>query len=77
MYSVPYSFDLHSNWCGVGIFHVGQHEDLFQKMYYNAEVSFRRKEFYHNTDELRYEGDDQFEVSATMGTSHKPDIQVN
>ena len=76
MYMCPYSFDLYSNWCGVGIFNEDESHDYFQLMYYEAEKSFRRKSFYYDTDEIRYEGDSQFEVSATMATDHTPDIQV-
>ena len=76
MYSAPYSFDWHTNWCGVGIFDINRDVDFFQLMYYDGEDTFRRKGFYHDSDELRFEGDDQFEVSATMATHHTPDIKV-
>ena len=45
-------------------------------MYYESETSFKRKDFYYDADEVRYEGDDQWEVSATMSTHHQPEIQV-
>ena len=76
MYSVPYSFDFYSNWCGVGIFDVTDTSNFFDMMYSGSEVGFRRKDFYNNTNTLIYEDDKRFEVSATMGTSHKSDIQV-
>ena len=76
MYSVPYSHDFHSNWCGVGIFDVTDTSDFFNMMYSGSEVEFRRKDFYNNTNTVKYEEDERFEVSATMGTTHKSDIQV-
>ena len=76
MYSVPYSHDFHSNWCGVGIFDVTDTSDFFNMMYSSSEVKFRRKDFYNNTNTVKYEEDERFEVSATMGTTHKSDIQV-
>ena len=76
MYSIPYSFDLHTNWCGVGIFDINHDVDFFQLMYYDTEDKFKRKDYYYDSDELCYDGDDRFEVSATMSTHHTPDIKV-
>ena len=76
MYSCPYSFDFYTNWCGVGIFDVSRDEDFYQLMYYGAEDSFKRKDYYYDADEVRYSDDDRYEVSATMGNTHKAEIQV-
>ena len=75
MYSVPYSHDFHSNWCAVGIFKKGDTSDHYNTMYYNAEHGFKRKDFYGNVDPVVYE-DSDYTVTANMGTSHKPEIQV-
>ena len=76
MYSVPYSHDWHSNWCGVGIFDVQETSNFFEKMYNDQEVNFKRKDFYRDQDAVTYR-DADFEVNATMGTSHKSTIQAN
>ena len=41
MYSIPYDHNLHSNWCGVGIFDDGE-SFSFKKMYYESQVHFSR-----------------------------------
>ena len=76
MYSVPYSHDVHSNWCGVGIFYEEDTSDYFNKMYYGSIGNFARKDFYYDTNTVRYENDSDWEISATMATNHTPDIQV-
>ena len=76
MYSVPYSRDFHSNWCGVGIFYEEDTSEYFDKMYYGSIDNFARKDFYNDTNTVRYEDDSDWEISATMATNHTPDIQV-
>ena len=76
MYSIPYSHDLHSNWLAVGIFREQDTTNFYSKMYYDAERSFKRKEFYYDTHPLKYSGNSVYEVVASMGTSHKPEISV-
>ena len=75
MYSVPYSHDWHSNWCGVGIFDVQETSNFFEKMYNDQEVNFKRKDFYRDWDPVTYKNAN-FTVNATMGTSHKSTIQA-
>jgi len=75
MYSIPYSHDFHSNYCAVGIFDKGDTTDHFNIMYYKAESGFKRKDFYRDADPAIYNGSDYI-VSATMGSNHKPEIQV-
>jgi len=76
MYSIPYSQDFHSNWAAVGIFNKGDTTGLFKRMYEDAEHCFKRKEFYRDTDPVIYNGDSDYTVQATMGTTHKAKIQV-
>lgn len=76
MYSVPYSHDFHSNWCGVGVFDVQETSNFFEKMYNGHEENFKRKDFYYDQDPVTYKNAD-FTINATMGTSHKSTIQVN
>ena len=55
MFSVPYDYNLFSNWCAVGIFESGRACDnsLFNEMYYNKEVSFARGKA---GSQIKYEG---------------------
>ena len=76
MYSVPYSHDFHSNWCGVGIFDIGDTENHFTKMYYEGETTFARKEFYYDSLPVVYKGE-QFSVHAVMDKTHKSNIKVS
>ena len=76
MYSVPYSHDFHSNWCGAGIFDVGSTNHLFDIMYYKNRTDFTRKEFWSDLGPLIYDGDSTYSVYATMGNSHKSTVEV-
>ena len=44
MFSVPFDYNLYSNWCGAGIFYRGTDcdNDLFDLMYYGNEMNFVR-----------------------------------
>ncbi|CAL8391192.1 unnamed protein product [Arctogadus glacialis] len=44
MFSVPFDYNLYSNWCGAGIFNRGTDcdNDLFDLMYYGSEMGFVR-----------------------------------
>ena len=82
MYSIPFSFDLHSNWLAIGIFPQGSNisrllytPPFFDRMYYNSGLRFRRKEFYHDAEAVEYK-DANFHAIAMMGTLHKPMIKV-
>ena len=77
MYSVPYSHDFHSNWCGAGVFTEQDTSGFLDKMYNGNEVGFKRKEFYDDVTPLTYEGDADFYVEASMGSSHKSEIEVS
>ena len=71
-----FSFDFHSNWIGVGIFNEGDTQGHYQKMYYENEASFKRKDFYHETNPVQYD-DGQFTVRGTCGTSHGAEIKID
>jgi len=76
MYSIPYSQDFHSNYCAVGIFDKEDTIDHFNLMYYRkTETGFKRKEFYRDADPAIYH-DSNYIVTATMGSNHKPELQV-
>lgn len=75
MYSVPYSHDWHSNWCGAGVFVEQDTSGFFERMYNGSEVGFKRKEFYNNRQPLSYK-DTDFSLHASMGSSHKPTVEV-
>ena len=55
MFSVPYDYNLFSNWCAVGIFESGRACDksLFNEMYNKNGVSFTRGKA---GSQIRYEG---------------------
>jgi len=76
MYTLPYSFDFHSNWLAVGIFPLGDTHGYFDKMHSGPEDFFTRKQFYHNTHPVLYMADSQFEVSAKMGATHQETITL-
>ena len=78
MYSLPFNFDFHSNWIGLGIFDISQDTTmLFQKMYYDQPTKqFERKEFYYDVDPLVYENE-SFAVRAICGNTHAPTIHID
>ena len=77
MYSIPFDQNLYSNWIGVGIFDLSDTGDKFAKMYYQPEESFKRKAFYTDVTPVVYDGDPDFSVEATCGTTHQPTINVS
>ena len=77
MYSIPFDQNIYSNWIGVGIFDLSDTGDKFARMYYETEESFKRKEFYDDVAPVMYDGDPDFSVEATCGTTHQPTINVS
>jgi hypothetical protein len=75
MYSLPYSHDFHSNWCGVGIFNVQDSSGFFDRMYNRTETSFKRKDFWNNLNAVSYSGNN-FRVTAKMGYEHNTHVKV-
>jgi len=75
MYSIPFDQNFHSNYCAVGIFDKRDTTDFFKLMYKETEQNFKRKEFYRDADPAIYY-DSNYIVTATMGSNHKPEIQV-
>ena len=75
MFSVPYNQDFYKNKIGIGIFPVSNTESFFQSMYYGKEINFQRKQFFHDTNSIKYE-DQDFIVYGNMGSAHKPSIEI-
>ena len=80
MYSVPYSFDLYSNWLGFWIHgeeEMQGEESLFDLMYYGneAHLGCRREEYYYTTKELTH-SKDGFRATGSMGAGHLTSINV-
>ncbi|XP_029946464.1 bryoporin-like [Salarias fasciatus] len=75
MYSVPYDFNLYSNWYAVGV--LGARTpcdyDLYCQMYYKASRCFIRGKA--NGPALAHEGD-RFTVLATMSDTYQPVMKV-
>merc|ERR550519_3264104 len=74
MYSIPYSHDFHSNWIAVGLCSTSSRL-TFDEMYRGNEDSFKRKDFYYETNPVNYQNS-KFAVTGTCGTSHKPTIII-
>ena len=83
MWSAPYDFNLHSNTLAVGITTPGQTTHpvgptWFDKMYYDEKVDvlpYLKKEFLRDFSPIMFE-DDEYQVVATMGSSHKAQVKI-
>ena len=73
--NLPFSHDFYSNWIGVGTFNVGDTSDHFNKMYYQHQDTFKRKDFYSNLDPVEFD-DGRFIVRAKCEADHKPQITI-
>ncbi|XP_067332503.1 DELTA-sagatoxin-Srs1a-like isoform X1 [Channa argus] len=75
MFSVPYDFNLYSNWYAVGVFGVEKHCDkhLYEAMYYNAERGFVRGKA--KGPSLTHRGA-VVTIRATMSDSYQPVLKV-
>jgi len=75
MYSVPYSHDFSTNWCGVGIFNKADTSKHFNMMFYDGEQGFKRKQFYYDTNSVSY-SNSGYTMEAEMDQSHTPTIKI-
>ncbi|XP_029997741.1 DELTA-sagatoxin-Srs1a-like [Sphaeramia orbicularis] len=75
MFSVPYDFNLYSNWFAVGIFdkYTVCNYELYYKMYYDNDKTFTRSKADGNS--LTHE-DSDVTVMATMSNSYQPVMKV-
>uniref|UniRef100_A0A146TB79 DELTA-sagatoxin-Srs1a n=1 Tax=Fundulus heteroclitus TaxID=8078 RepID=A0A146TB79_FUNHE len=76
MFSVPYDFNIYSNWYAVGVFNKDKlcDEDLYKEMYYGEEHSFVRGKA--SGPSLTYKaGFDTIRVS--MSDSYQPVLKVD
>jgi len=75
MWSVPFDQNWYSNWCAVGILPVEEDTSrLWEKMYYEPEVGFKRMEFTNSTDPYTgvvYKEHPDYAVTGFMDSSHK------
>ncbi|XP_041830545.1 DELTA-sagatoxin-Srs1a-like [Melanotaenia boesemani] len=75
MFSVPYDFNFHSNWYGVGMFRkdIPCDANLFNLMYEEEETTFVRGRA--SGSSLVYRGND-VTIRATMSDSYQPVLKV-
>ncbi|KAH3770405.1 tereporin-Ca1-like [Dreissena polymorpha] len=82
MWSVPYDYNLHSNWLAVGITKQDVIHDSgwADQMYYygsNAKIGFDRKEYYYSVPTVAWENPDLgLIVFATMSTTQHAVVKV-
>ncbi|XP_028990723.1 uncharacterized protein LOC114846102 [Betta splendens] len=75
MFSVPYDYNLYSNWYGVGVFGLDRQcgQLLFDQMYNDTETSFVRGKA--KMPSLTYKGSNVI-IRATMSDSYQPVMKV-
>lgn len=79
MFSVPYNHNWFENVLAIGLTTeaLPQKYALYDQMYYgNNKKFFARKGYYHDTTPIKVVGSHGFSVTGSMGTSHKPKIQI-
>ena len=81
MWSVPYDYNLYSNWLAVAVVNSATHPEggtWFDKMYngYDSDYNnFKRKEFRSHLDDLVFYRS-YFKINARMGNGHKTQVTV-
>jgi len=79
MFSLPYDFNLYSNWLSVGIMKEsdvqGGGSELFDKMY-NEEGNFTRGQFYTDPPKPIEFKSGSYKIVGVMGTTHEPEIKI-
>ncbi|CAC5420217.1 unnamed protein product [Mytilus coruscus] len=80
MWHCPYSFLWHTNVLGVGLTESSNvyHKNWFNQMYKGRNgqgLNFERDDYHHDTPTIRI-ADERFEITGTMGTSHKATARI-
>nr|UMA82391.1 venom-related protein conoporin [Conus ebraeus] len=83
MWSAPYDLNKYSNWMGLGmtregLMDVAPDNTWFNQMYYGSSsgnLTFKRKEFYYNTDPFIY-SNEKFEAEGDMTNGHHAQVRV-
>jgi len=77
MFSLPFDFNLYSNWLSVGIMKESEVKGhpLFDKMYSGKESNFTRGQFYSNPKPIEFKNG-SYKIVGEMGTTHEAKIKI-
>ncbi|XP_069134457.1 tereporin-Ca1-like [Argopecten irradians] len=81
MWDAPFDFNIHDNWLAVDLTkeHDTNHCQSFYDTMYNksstSTIKFSRNNFAKTIQPVKC-SDDEFEVVGSMGTSHKPTVEI-
>jgi len=79
MFSLPFDFNLYSNWLSVGIMKgsrvLQNNKELFDVMYGGKESNFTRGQFYSDPKPIEFKNG-SYKIVGEMGTTHEAEIKI-